>query len=63
MTSQLTKLNTNTRYLSSGLVDYAQRLTALLPEELQVCRGETEDANPGSSTWKEAGDRGGGRSG
>mmetsp|Transcript_42577 Transcript_42577/g.107631 ORF Transcript_42577/g.107631 Transcript_42577/m.107631 type:complete len:582 (-) Transcript_42577:869-2614(-) len=36
VTSQLTKLNTNTRYLSSGLVDYAQRLTALLPEELQV---------------------------
>ena len=30
-------LNTNTRYLHEGLVEYAQRLTQLLPEPLRVC--------------------------
>lgn len=30
-------LNTNTRYLHDNIVRYAERLTATLPEELQVC--------------------------
>jgi len=32
---QLATLNTNTRYAQEGLVDYAERLVALLPEPLQ----------------------------
>jgi 4-aminobutyrate aminotransferase-like enzyme len=34
---QLALLNTNTRYLHDNVVRYAERLTALLPEPLQVC--------------------------
>jgi 4-aminobutyrate aminotransferase-like enzyme/Ser/Thr protein kinase RdoA (MazF antagonist)/murein DD-endopeptidase MepM/ murein hydrolase activator NlpD len=34
---QLALLNTNTRYLHDEVVRYAERLTALLPEELSVC--------------------------
>ncbi len=34
---QMAQLNTNTRYLYDGLVDYAQRLTATLPRELDTC--------------------------
>jgi 4-aminobutyrate aminotransferase-like enzyme/Ser/Thr protein kinase RdoA (MazF antagonist) len=34
---QLTLLNTNTRYLHDNILRYAERLTALLPDPLQVC--------------------------
>jgi 4-aminobutyrate aminotransferase-like enzyme len=34
---QMAVLNTNTRYLHERLVEYAERLTATLPEPLQVC--------------------------
>lgn len=34
---QFTRLNTNTRYLHNNLVEYAQKLTATLPEPLNVC--------------------------
>jgi 4-aminobutyrate aminotransferase-like enzyme/Ser/Thr protein kinase RdoA (MazF antagonist) len=34
---QLAVLNTNTRYLQDQLLDYADDLTALLPDELSVC--------------------------
>ena len=34
---QLTQLNTNTRYLHEAIVDYAERLSATLPEPLSVC--------------------------
>ena len=34
---QLARLNTNTRYLYDGLVDYAERLGATLPAGLEVC--------------------------
>ncbi|MEL7496988.1 MAG: aminotransferase class III-fold pyridoxal phosphate-dependent enzyme [Planctomycetota bacterium] len=34
---QASLLNTNTRYLHENLIQYAERLTALLPEQLQVC--------------------------
>lgn len=34
---QLGLLNTNTRYLHDRVLDYAERLTALLPRELSVC--------------------------
>lgn len=34
---QMALLNTNTRYLHSMLVEYAERLTATLPEPLRVC--------------------------
>jgi len=34
---QMAILNTNTRYLHDYLVEYAQRLTAKMPEPLQVC--------------------------
>lgn len=35
--AQLATLNTNTRYLYDGLVDYAERLCATLPAELDTC--------------------------
>jgi 4-aminobutyrate aminotransferase-like enzyme len=34
---QMARLNTNTRYLYDGLTEYAERLTATLPEPLRVC--------------------------
>ena len=34
---QLAVLNTNTRYLYPNIVDYAERLTAKLPDPLEVC--------------------------
>ena len=34
---QLAVLNTNTRYLHPNIVDYAERLTAKLPDPLEVC--------------------------
>lgn len=34
---QMAVLNTNTRYLHDNIVEYAQRLTAALPEPLSVC--------------------------
>jgi 4-aminobutyrate aminotransferase-like enzyme/Ser/Thr protein kinase RdoA (MazF antagonist) len=34
---QIGLLNTNTRYLHDHVVDYAKRLTALLPKPLEVC--------------------------
>ncbi len=35
--AQMARLNTNTRYLYDGLVDYADRLCATLPPALEVC--------------------------
>ncbi len=35
--AQMGVLNTNTRYLHETVVDYAERLTALLPDPLSVC--------------------------
>ncbi|MXO04916.1 aminotransferase class III-fold pyridoxal phosphate-dependent enzyme [Flavobacterium sp. HBTb2-11-1] len=37
MQHQIATLNTNTRYLNDAITDYAQRLTATLPEKLSVC--------------------------
>lgn len=37
MQKQLATLNTNTRYLSDIIVDYAKALTATLPSRLKVC--------------------------
>jgi 4-aminobutyrate aminotransferase-like enzyme len=34
--AQIAQLNTNTRYLHDGLIDYAERLTATLPHPLRV---------------------------
>jgi len=34
---QAARLNTNTRYLHEHVIDYAERLTATLPEPLSVC--------------------------
>jgi len=34
---QMARLNTNTRYLHDTVVEYAERLTATLPEPLRVC--------------------------
>jgi 4-aminobutyrate aminotransferase-like enzyme len=34
---QMARLNTNTRYLYPGFADYAERLCATLPKELDVC--------------------------
>ena len=34
---QMATLNTNTRYLHDAIIDYAQRLTATLPDPLRVC--------------------------
>ena len=35
--AQMARLNTNARYLHDGLMDYAERLTALFPAPLSVC--------------------------
>lgn len=35
--AQMARLNTNARYLHDGLMDYAERLTALFPKPLSVC--------------------------
>jgi 4-aminobutyrate aminotransferase-like enzyme len=35
--AQMRLLNTNTRYLHENVVGYAERLTALLPDHLEVC--------------------------
>lgn len=35
--NQMAMLNTNTRYLTDAVVDYAERLAALLPEPLDTC--------------------------
>lgn len=37
LTKQAARLNTNTRYLQDGLIDYAERLTSSLPDPLSVC--------------------------
>lgn len=37
VTRQLALLNTNTRYLHDTVLEYAERLTALMPPELAVC--------------------------
>src|ERR1051325_5002587 len=34
---QMESLNTNTRYLSELIIEYAEKLTATLPEPLRVC--------------------------
>ncbi len=34
---QMATLNTNTRYLHRGILEYAERLAATLPESLEVC--------------------------
>jgi 4-aminobutyrate aminotransferase-like enzyme/Ser/Thr protein kinase RdoA (MazF antagonist) len=36
-TRQMSRLNTNTRYLHDRVLDYAERLTATLPDALEVC--------------------------
>jgi 4-aminobutyrate aminotransferase-like enzyme len=36
-TAQMRLLNTNTRYLHENVVRYAERLTALLPDHLEIC--------------------------
>jgi len=35
--AQMTRLNTNTRYLHDNIAEYAERLTTLLPAPLSVC--------------------------
>ena len=35
--AQLATLNTNTRYMHAGVVEYARRLAALMPGDLSVC--------------------------
>ena len=37
MQKQIATLNTNTRYLSGMIIDYAKALTATLPKKLRVC--------------------------
>lgn len=37
ITKQVATLNTHTRYLHQGVVDYAERLTATMPGDLSVC--------------------------
>ncbi|MEG1238118.1 MAG: aminotransferase class III-fold pyridoxal phosphate-dependent enzyme [Flavobacterium sp.] len=37
MQKQIATLNTNTRYLNDAITEYAEKLTATLPEKLSVC--------------------------
>ncbi|MFT7619219.1 MAG: 4-aminobutyrate aminotransferase-like enzyme/Ser/Thr protein kinase RdoA (MazF antagonist) [Planctomycetota bacterium] len=34
---QMARLNTNTRYLHDNIINFAERLTSMLPDKLQVC--------------------------
>ena len=36
-TTQMAELNTNSRFLNDRMLTYAQKVTATLPEKLNVC--------------------------
>ncbi|KAL4431001.1 hypothetical protein ABPG75_006257 [Micractinium tetrahymenae] len=50
--AQLSTLNTNSRYLSQGLVDYAEALVKLLPDPLQVVYMTVSGSEANDLAWR-----------
>jgi len=51
---QTAALNTNTRYLYRSIVEYAERLTALFPEDLSVCMFVNSGSEANDIAWRMA---------
>jgi 4-aminobutyrate aminotransferase-like enzyme len=51
---QAAALNTNTRYLFGNIVDYAERLTALLPDSLETCSFVNSGSEANDTAWRMA---------
>lgn len=51
---QMTLLNTNTRYLHEGILRYAERLAATLPEPLSVCFFVCSGSEANDLAWRMA---------
>ena len=49
---QTALLNTNTRYLHNAIVDYSERLTKLLPEELNTCYFVSSGSEANDLAWR-----------
>jgi 4-aminobutyrate aminotransferase-like enzyme/Ser/Thr protein kinase RdoA (MazF antagonist) len=49
---QAARLNTNTRYLFDTVIDYAERLTALLPDPLSVCSFVNSGSEANDVAWR-----------
>ncbi|GAB5469965.1 MAG: aminotransferase class III-fold pyridoxal phosphate-dependent enzyme [Rhodospirillales bacterium] len=54
MTRQAAKLNINTRYLTGSMVDYAERLSATLPEGLTRCLFVSSGSEANDIAWRMA---------
>jgi 4-aminobutyrate aminotransferase-like enzyme/Ser/Thr protein kinase RdoA (MazF antagonist) len=54
LTRQAATLNTNTRYLFASVLDYAERLTATLPEGLSVCMFLNSGSEANDLAWRVA---------
>ncbi len=52
LASQTLRLNTNTRYLTDEVVAYATRLTALLPDGLDVCYFTNSGSEANDLAWR-----------
>jgi len=52
LASQTRRLNTNTRYLTDEVVAYATRLTALLPDGLDVCYFTNSGSEANDLAWR-----------
>jgi 4-aminobutyrate aminotransferase-like enzyme len=50
--AQTAALTTNTRYLTDGIVTYAERLASLLPGELQVCYFVNSGSEANDLAWR-----------
>ncbi|KFL30021.1 4-aminobutyrate aminotransferase [Devosia riboflavina] len=60
MTDQAARLNTHTRYLNEGLLDYAERLVATLPSELSQVTFTCTGSEANDLAWRVARARTGG---
>jgi 4-aminobutyrate aminotransferase-like enzyme len=49
---QAATLNTNTRYLFDSVLDYAERLTAIMPRELNVCLFTCTGSEANDLAWR-----------
>jgi len=58
---QAATLNTNTRYLTDTVVEYAERLAAILPGRLEVCLFVCSGSEANDLAWRIARLHGGGR--
>jgi 4-aminobutyrate aminotransferase-like enzyme/Ser/Thr protein kinase RdoA (MazF antagonist) len=51
---QMGRLNTNTRYLTDAVVDYGEKLTAALPDPLEVCFFVNSGTEANDLAWRMA---------